>query len=182
MALAITAQRSNSAAGRRLLGVKITHSRAHESPAKCRHYRLQPPPLWGNTSVSVTAVPEPRRTQVSAFRQLTCRNSSRHRPQGARISPPEFTATILPISDSRDLSMSATAACPAQKPRLQAVSMQTLVKTRPVRVTRAAATPPATQSALVRNSPTSRVAMRIKSSSVMFITKVQSHRPEPNRK
>ena len=52
------------------------------------------------------------------------------------------TATICSTRSSPAVSMAAMAACSAQKPMLQAVSMQMPRYTWPLSVTRAAATPP----------------------------------------
>ena len=57
-----------------------------------------------------------------------------------RLSQP--TATIFSTRFSPAVNMAAMAACSAQKPRLQAVSMHTPRYTLPLSVTRAAATPP----------------------------------------
>jgi hypothetical protein len=56
-------------------------------------------------------------TRVLVLATLICRISSRQRPHGRTISEPQI-ATIVSISDSLALSISATAACSAQKPRL----------------------------------------------------------------
>jgi hypothetical protein len=106
--------------------------------------------------------------RASVFRALTCQSSSRHRPHGTRMRPSALTATIRSTSDSLPLSMSATAACSAQNPKPQLVSIQMPVYTLPARVMRAAATLPATHSPLVRNSPAKLFATWINSPSVMI--------------
>ena len=109
----------------------------------------------GSRVSSVTAWSGVRITRVSRFRGSTCPRSSRHRPHGAKICPISLTATMVRICDSRAFSISATAACSAQKPRLQAVSTQTPVNRCPEAVSSAAATLPAQQSSLGANRPVS---------------------------
>ena len=57
------------------------------------------------------------------FAGLTCQINSRHRPHGDRVLD-SVTATMAAISDCLAFSISALAACSAQNPRLQAVSIQ----------------------------------------------------------
>jgi len=75
------------------------------------------------------------------------------------MMPSLLTATIIWTADSRALSISAMAACSAQKPRLQAVSTHTPVKTRESAVRSAAATSPEIQSVLGMKGRASDAAM-----------------------
>ena len=77
----------------------------------------------GSSSASVVALPGDTMTRAFRFAALSCHMSSRHLPHGAMI-PVAVTATTHAISDSLAFSISATAACSAQKPMLHAVSMQ----------------------------------------------------------
>ena len=77
----------------------------------------------GSRSFTLTAVSFATSTNASGF--PSCIRNSRQRPQGGRMSLFQLTATIFSTRFSPAVSMAAMAACSAQKPMLQAVSMHT---------------------------------------------------------
>ena len=102
----------------------------------------------GKSSCNQAPSSNPRITQVSRLRSSICQSSSRHRPQGGKITPSLFTAAIIRTLDWRAFSISAIVACSAQNPRLHRVSMHTPVNRFDSAVTSAAATVAELHSAL----------------------------------
>ena len=78
----------------------------------------------GRRSASEAIRPSPRMTAAAEFRGSSCQSNSLHLPQGGRMRPSSVTATTIETVNSPPLSIAATAACSAQKPRLHRVSMQ----------------------------------------------------------
>jgi len=112
----------------------------------------------GSNSESGTTLPSATTTPVVQFSASTWRINSLHRPQGGRMVPRVSTATMATIRVCRCLSISAMAACSAQKPKLDCVSMHIPVKTAPVAVSKAADTLPAVQWSEHTKSPTTAIA------------------------
>src|SRR6185312_16162066 len=113
-----------------------------QSAIRCSSY------LSGSSSCNGRAWLGERITSASRFALLSCHIISRQRPHGGRMVPRASTATTREISDSWPLSISAMAACSAQKPRLQAKSSETPEYLLPARERITDATSPALQSSL----------------------------------
>jgi hypothetical protein len=105
----------------------------------------------GSSSRSLDVRCRPRTTSVSRFAGSIWRMNSRQRPHGGKTcngpwSSPRQTATIFAILYSRAVTIAAMAACSAQNPVPDAVSMHTPTYTLPVSVMRADATSPKSRS------------------------------------